>query len=95
MALPDSERVIQELNRRFAQPLPEFYSRRIIFWYDEEREFEDKIAEMELSDAKIVKLTETNNFEVKKLLTVDDKNSNYCVYSPVTYPDEQNWLLLV
>lgn len=95
MALPDSERVIQELNRRFAQPLPEFYSRRIIFWYDEEREFEDKIAEMELSDAKIVKLTETNNFEVKKLLTVDDKNSNYCVYSPVTYPDEQNWLLPV
>jgi len=95
MALPDSERVIQELNRRFAQPLPEFYSRRIIFWYDEEREFEDKIEEMELSDAKIVKLTETNNFEVKKLLTVDDKNSNYCVYSPVTYPDEQNWLLPV
>lgn len=95
MALPDSERVIQELNRRFAQPLPEFYSRRIIFWYDEEREFEDKIAEMELSDAKIVKLTETNNFEVKKLLTVDDKNSNYCIYSPVTYPDEQNWLLPV
>lgn len=95
MALPDSERVIQELNRRFAQPLPEFYSRRIIFWYDEEREFEDKIAEMELSDAKIVRLTETNNFEVKKLLTVDDKNSNYCVYSPVTYPDEQNWLLPV
>ncbi len=95
MALPDSERVIQELNRRFAQPLPEFYSRRIIFWYDEEREFEDKIAEMELSDAKIVQLTETNNFEVKKLLTVDDKNSNYCVYSPVTYPDEQSWLLPV
>ena len=95
MALPDSERVIQELNRRFAQPLPEFYSRRIIFWYDEEREFEDKIAEMELSDAKIVQLTETNNFEVKKLLTVDDKNSNFCVYSPVTYSDEQNWLLPV
>ena len=95
MALPDSERVIQELNRRFAQPLPEFYSRRIIFWYDEEREFEDKVAEMALSDAKIVQLTETNNFEVKKLLTVDDKNSNYCVYSPVTSPDEQNWLLPV
>lgn len=95
MALPDAERVIQELNRRFAQPLPEFYSRRIIFWYDEEREFEDKIAEMELSEAKIVHLTETNNFEVKKLLTVDDKNGNYCVYSPLSYPDEQNWLLPV
>ena len=34
MALPDSDKVIQELNRRFAAPLPEFYARRIIFWYD-------------------------------------------------------------
>ena len=46
MALPDSEKVIQELNRRFAEPLPEFYIRRIIFWYDEDKEFEDKIPEI-------------------------------------------------
>ena len=36
MALPDPDKVIQELNRRFAAPLPEFYNRRIIFWYDED-----------------------------------------------------------
>lgn len=29
--------VIQDLNRRFAAPLPEFYQRRIIFWYDEDK----------------------------------------------------------
>ena len=29
----DSEKVIQDLTRRFAAPLPEFYSRRIIFWH--------------------------------------------------------------
>ena len=33
---------IVPLNRRFATPLPEFYERRIIFWYDEDKEFEDK-----------------------------------------------------
>ena len=65
MALPDSEKVIQELNRRFAEPLPEFYNRRIIFWYDEDKEFEDKIPEIELSDAKLVSLTGSNNFEIK------------------------------
>lgn len=95
MALPDSDKVIQELNRRFAAPLPEFYKRRIIFWYDEDRDFEEKIqnGEIELADAKLIKLDETNNFEIKKLLTYDDKTSNYCVYCPATYPDEKNWLL--
>jgi len=93
MALPDSEKVIQELNRRFAEPLPEFYNRRIIFWYDEDKEFEDKIPEIELSDAKLVSLTGSNNFEIKKLLTVDDKSGNYCIYCPVIYSDLENWLL--
>ena len=93
MALPDSEKVIQELNRRFAAPLPEFYDRRIIFWYDEDKEFEDKIPEIELNDAKVVALTGTNNFAIKKLLSEDDKTSNYCVYCPIVYPDTENWLL--
>lgn len=97
MALPDSDKVIQELNRRFAAPLPEFYKRRIIFWYDEDHDFLEKIqnGEIELTDAKLITLDDTNNFEVKKLLTHDDKASNYCVYCPVIYPDEKNWLLPV
>lgn len=39
----DTGKVIQDLNRRFAASLPEFYQRRIIFWYDEDKEFEDKL----------------------------------------------------
>ena len=39
----DTDKVIQDLNRRFAAPLPEFYQRRIIFWNDEDKEFEDKL----------------------------------------------------
>ena len=41
MASMDLETIIRDLNKRFAAPLPEFYKRRIIFWYDEDREFED------------------------------------------------------
>ena len=33
----DTDKIIQDLNRRFAAPLPEFYQRRIIFWYDEDK----------------------------------------------------------
>ncbi len=90
----DTDKIIQDLNRRFAAPLPEFYLRRIIFWYDEEREFEDKLDDIELENAKLVVLTGTNNFEVKKLLSIDDKSSNYLIYSPFSYdkPDD-NWLI--
>ena len=90
----DSEKVIQDLNQRFAQPLPEFYKRRIIFWCDEEREFEDKLDEIVLLDAKLLALTGTNYFAVKKLLGVEDTTGNYVVYCPLSYEKpEDDWLL--
>ena len=90
----DTDKIIQDLNRRFAAPLPEFYQRRIIFWYDEDKEFEDKLDEVVLENAKVIALTGNNAFFVKKLLSVDDLTTNYLVYSPCVYnrPDD-NWLL--
>ena len=90
----DTDKIIQDLNRRFAAPLAEFYQRRIIFWYDEDKEFEDKLDEVVLENAKVIALTGNNAFSVKKLLSVDDLTTNYLVYSPCVYnrPDN-NWLL--
>ena len=90
----DTDKIIQDLNRRFAAPLPEFYQRRIIFWYDEDKEFEDKLDEVVLENAKVIALTGNNAFSVKKMLSVDDLTTNYLVYSPCVYnrPDD-NWLL--
>ena len=94
MASMDLDTIIRDLNTRFAAPLPEFYKRRIIFWYDEEKEFEDKLDEIPLENAKLLVLTGTNNFAAKKLLTVDDTTNNYLVYSPITYESkEDDWLL--
>ena len=28
----DADKIIQDLNRKFAAPLPEFYKRRIVIW---------------------------------------------------------------
>ena len=90
----DTDKIIQDLNRRFAAPLPEFYERRIVFWYDEDREFEDKLEEIQLDNAKLIVLTGSNNFEVKKLLSFDDQTSNYLVYSPFPYEKlDDNWLI--
>ena len=35
----DAEKIIQDLNRRFAAPLLEFYKRRIVVWVDEDQDF--------------------------------------------------------
>ncbi len=90
----DTEKIIEDLNRRFAAPLPEFYKRRIIFWYDEKKEFADELDEIKIDNVKIIALTGKNNFYVKKLLNKDDTTSNYLVYSPLTYENpEDDWLL--
>lgn len=88
-----TESIQFSLNERFAAPLPEFYKRRIVFWQDEDREFETMLDELEIPDVKIIKLTGTNNFAVKKLLLHDDLTSNFLIYNPFSYTQQQdNWL---
>ncbi len=90
MALED---IKKNLEQRFSEPLTEFYERRIIFWDDEEKEFLDEINELELSNAKVLVLNETNNFIVKKTLSFDDETSNYLVYNCFDTNMEDDWLL--
>ena len=90
MASMDLDTIIRDLNKRFAAPLPEFYKRRIIFWYDEDREFENKLDDIQMDNAKLLVLTGTNNFAAKKLLNVDDTTSNYLVYSPIAYESQED-----
>lgn len=84
----------QELNKRFLSPLPEFYKRRIVVWYDEEKEFEDQIGKLELQNAKVLYVTGNNYFEIKKKIAVDEPNQNFLLYNPMNYekPDE-DWLI--
>ena len=88
-----SESIQYTLNERFTAPLPEFYQRRIIFWQDEDREFESTLDELELPGVNIIKLTGANNFAVKKLLLHDDLTGNYLIYNPFSYAAPQDdWL---
>ena len=88
-----TESIQFSLRERFAAPLPDFYQRRIIFWQDEGREFEAMLDELVIPNVKIIKLTGTNNFTVKKLLLHDDLTGNYLIYNPFSYSDQKdNWL---
>ncbi len=50
-----------------------------------DKEFEDKLDEVVLENAKVIALTDNNAFSVKKLLSVDNLTTNYLVYSPCVY----------
>ena len=85
--------VAKSLAERFSAPLKDHYKRRIIFWHDPDREFESTIDEISIPDVKVLKLTGTNNFYAKMLLSATDTESNYLVYNPLKYDDvKDNWL---
>ena len=79
----------QRLLEKFEAPLPEFYPRRIVFWHDEEQSFGNIIDEIDIPNVKVLKLTGNNNFYAKKLLSMEDTTSNYLVYDPCTYGNEE------
>lgn len=86
--------VEQSLKERFAAPLPDNYKRRIIFWHDPDGEFANQVDELCLEGVNVLKLTGTNNFVVKMLLSETDTGSDYLVYDSIAYSDIQDdWLL--
>ena len=87
------DNIRRTLTERFAEPLSDHYKRRIIFWFDSEREFEPMLDELELPGVKLLKLSGDDLFEAKMLLSETDTESNYLVYDPLTYKTrEDNWL---
>lgn len=90
MAIED---IKKELEQRFAEPLDEFYKRRIIFWNDEDCDFKEEVAGLELSNAKVLMLDTTNQFASKQLLSSIDQESNYLVYNPLISDFEHDWFL--
>ena len=89
----EANKITQDLKELFAAPLRDFYRRRIVFWHDEDQEFETMLDELAIPGVTIIKLTGTNNFAVKKLLLHDDLTGNYLVYDPFPHATPQdNWM---
>lgn len=89
----DLDDILKDLEKRFKEPYPEFYTRRIIFWIDRKREFEDKIDSLNLPNVKILKMTENNKFQIKKVLSFDDEESDFLGYCPLIFNQkEDNWI---
>lgn len=90
MAIED---IKKELEKRFAEPLDEFYKRRIIFWNDEDGEFLDEIESLTLCNAEVLVLETGHLFSAKQLLSSTDLVTNYLVYNPLVVDPEHDWFL--
>lgn len=64
--------------------------RKIVFWYDEDAEYQEDIEELKLADGNRIRiLTDDNWFETKLLLEERDPYSNYLVYASFKRPDDR------
>jgi hypothetical protein len=85
------DEIINTLRTSYQQPLGGEKQRMIIFWFDQEQEFNDSIDEITLEDVRIHKLTESNFFHLKYLLQVEDITSHFLIYCHMRMQD--NWLI--
>lgn len=82
------------LNARFAEPLKEYYQRRIIVWMDEEGEFADSVRDMTLDNARILIMQKDHMFEIRRQIEIDYANENLVIYCPYSFSrPEDNWLM--
>lgn len=71
-----------KLNEAFSGP-----GRKLVFWYDAQKEFVDDIDSLSLQGASVYKLTPTNQFYTKYFLEIEDTQNSYLLYAPFAKPD--------
>lgn len=88
MADLNLDQIIKKLDEEFSGD-----TRKLVFWYDDNGDFVDDIDQLALKNAKVHRLTPTDQFRTKLLLERQDKTTNYLLYAPFPKPPvEQNHL---
>ena len=84
----DIKQIKDSLNKIFNEE-----NKRIIFWYDAEKEFEDTIPSIEIDGVNILHLSKTGSLELKIRLELEDTTGKYILYAPYPEPaPEKDWL---
>lgn len=85
MAELNLKQIEDRLNAEFSSGSED--NRKLVFWYDDKAEFAEDVDSLQLSSAKILHLTESNQFKTKLFLEQEDQTTNYLVYAPFSKPD--------
>ncbi len=85
----DKPQIDTALNRLFHEQ-----GRRIVFWNDPQREFEDSLASLTVPEIKVLRLDREGALAVKIRVEREDMTGRYLIYSPTPEPDyDDDWLL--
>lgn len=88
------EQIKQTLEDIFRKQPTRGAERQIVFWYDAKGDFAEEVEKLQLSNAKIWRLTTTNNFLTKYTIEEVEPNVNFLIYSTDQKPDDHdNWFL--
>ncbi len=83
------DQVSSSLNRLFHEQ-----GKRIVFWNDPQREFEDTLAALAVPDITVLRLDREGALAAKIKIERQDVTGRYLVYSPTAEPDyDDDWLL--
>ena len=63
---------------------------RLVFWYDGEGDFEDRVDGLVPDGVTVLHLTDRNAFRTKLRLEHEDPTGQYLIYAPFTKPDVQH-----
>lgn len=86
-----ADEIKERLIISFSRPLREYYSRRVIFWDDPEKEFVDVIDDIELENVTILQLSDKNTFLIKNKIN-DDSTGDLLIYDSTNTDLHQDWL---
>ncbi len=85
----DIKQIKDTLDRIFSEK-----NKRIIFWYDGEKEFEEILPSLQLDGVSILRLDEHGALELKIKLESEDTTGKYILYAPYHEPPpEKDWLV--
>ena len=84
----DIKQITDTLDRIFREK-----KKRIVFWYDGEKEFDDILPSIQVDDVSFLRLDENRPLELKIKLESEDTEGKYILYSPSHEPPpEKDWL---
>jgi uncharacterized protein (TIGR02687 family) len=71
-----------------------FEENRIVFWYDDSKEFENELPDLTADEIQIINLASTGSFEAKLKIEVLHPKTKFLIYAPHGRPPEDEDVLL-
>lgn len=81
------------LNTLLSSEVRDGQKRNIVFWYDDDGEFKERITEIELISAKLL-ISNNNSFYIKYLIEEEEPETNFLIYCPCSKPHPRDNFLL-